>query len=258
VSIKPSISPALRDIDGLAVIGRSKHALMGIRYEDGEGGDAAAAAAAAAQADAAAKGADAPWTKDNFDPERAQRLFENLKGDVVAEKSKREQAIKDAVAQAQKDIVAQIASALGGGEQPETDPEKLRTKVTDLSSQIAAKDTDLSAAQAAVKAGQLSTQVAILAHGLGGSPKLLLANEAFKNSIASVEPTDEAAIMAAITAAIQANAALKATPSSSGGGEHQGGQTQALHAQLAAAEKANDYPLVISLKRQIARLTSTP
>ncbi|WP_434315842.1 hypothetical protein [Leifsonia sp. P73] len=135
---------------------------------------------------------------------------------------------------------------------------KLAAKVTDLSSQIAAKDGDLTKAQADVKAAQLSTQVAILSHGLGGNPKLLLSNEAFKTSIASVEPTDEAAISAAITAALQANAALKATPSSSGGGEHQGGAAQALQAQLAAAEKANDYQLVISLKRQIAaRLTNS-
>jgi hypothetical protein len=129
---------------------------------------------------------------------------------------------------------------------------KLAAKVTDLSTQIAEKDTALTAAQSAAKAGALTTKVAILAHGLGGSAKLLLANEQFKTSIASVEPTDEAAITAAIKTAIQANAALKATPSSSGSDGHQGGQTQALEAQLAVAEKAGDIAQSITLKRRIA------
>jgi len=181
----------LRNIDGLAIIGRTKHALMGIRYEDGEGGDVAAVAAAAAKlitdkatADAQAIADKAPWTKENFDPERAQRLVENLRADIAA--------------------------------------------------------AGLTKAQADIKAGQISTTVAILAHGLGGSPKLLLANEKFKASIASVEPTDEAAITAIITAELQANPALKATPPSSGSDGHQGGQILNLEALLAKATKDGD------------------
>jgi len=81
---------------------------------------------------------------------------------------------------------------------------------------------------------------------------MLLSNEQFKTSIASVEPTDEAAITAAIHQALQANAALKATPSRSGGGEHQGATVQSLEAQLAAATKAKDMTETIRLKQQIA------
>ena len=38
MTITTSTILALRDVDGLAVIGRTKHALMGIRYDNGEGG----------------------------------------------------------------------------------------------------------------------------------------------------------------------------------------------------------------------------
>lgn len=231
----------------------SKLDLMGIRFivEPSEGGgegdaDAQAAAAAAADADKA------PWTKENFDPERAQKLVENLRGDLTAQKGKTETAIAEAVAKSQKDFAATLAKALGGGEQEETDPVKLAAKVTDLSSQIADRDGAITKGQADIKAANLATSVAVLAHGLGGSARLLLANGDFKTSIAAVDPTDEAAITAKITAAIQANAALKTTPSRSGSGEHTGGQTQALETQLAAALKAGDIATSITLKRRIA------
>ena len=55
----PIVTPCVqRDRDGLAVIGRTKHSLMGIRYAEGEGGDDAVAAQAAADAQAAAAAAE--------------------------------------------------------------------------------------------------------------------------------------------------------------------------------------------------------
>lgn len=251
-----TIVPVQRDRDGLAVIGRTKHALMGIRYAEGEGGDAAAEDDAATDT-AASSDNNAPWTKENFDPERAQKLVENLRADIATQKTKTETAIADAVAKSQKDFASTLAKALGGGEQEETDPVKLAAKVTDLSTQIASRDTELTETQAAVKAGQLSTQIALVAPGLGANAKLLLANEQFKTSIASVEPSDEAAIQAAITKAIQANAALKATPSRSGSGEHQGATVQSLEALLAAAVKAGDIGESITIKRRIAEAKTT-
>ncbi len=244
----------------------TKHDIMGIRYmTDTSGaagaGDAAAAAAAAADkvtADALAAG-NAPWTKDNFDPERAYKLVENLRADIANGKTKSDAdlaaAIATASAQGSKDALAQFAKLLAGEAEPETDPVKLAVKITELSTKVSEQDGTLTKAQADILAGKLATAVAIQAHGLGGSPKLLLANKEFMTSIVSVDPTDEAAITAKITAAIQANAALKATPSSSGGSEHQGGQTQDLKAQLAAAEKSKDFASAISIKRQLARLS---
>jgi hypothetical protein len=234
----------------------SKLSLMGIRLIEGEGG-----AGGDPVALAAADAANAPWTKESFDPDRAYKLVENLRGDLDKQRTKFEadlaKATTDASTKAAKDALAGIAKLLSGQEEPETDPLKLAAKVTELSTKVTEQDTTLTKAQSDLVASQLATAVAIQAGPLGGSPKLLLANGEFMTSIASVDPTDEAAITAKITAAIQANAALKATPSSSGGSEHQGGQIPALQAQLAAAEKANDYQTVISLKRQIARASTS-
>ena len=260
MSIKTSIIPVQRDVDGMAVIGRTKHQLMGIRYGEGEGGgeggDAAAQAAAAAQATADAEASKAPWTPENFDPARAQRLVENLRSDLDKQRTKFEADLAAATTaaseKAAKDALAGIAKLFSGEQEAETDPVKLAEKVTDLSSQIAAKDGDLTKAQADVKAANLATQVALLAHGLGGNAALLLKNEDFKTSIASVEPTDEAALSSAITKAVQATPALKATVSRSGSGEHTGATIQTLEAQLAAATEKKDFTETIRLKRAIA------
>lgn len=231
----------------------TKHSLMGIRYLDGEGG----AIPPVVTPPVVTPPADVkpPWGDDptKFDPDKAWKLIQNIKGDLDSEKERRATEIAAAVKKAsedtQKATLAQFGKLLSGEAEPETDPVKLAAKVTELSTAVSEKDTSLTKAQADILAGKLATAVAIQAHGLGGSPKLLLANQEFMTSIASVDPADEAAITAKITAAIQANAALKATPSSSGGSEHQGGQTQALDAQIAAAEKAGDQQSVISLQR---------
>ncbi|MEQ6899274.1 hypothetical protein [Microbacterium sp. KR10-403] len=249
---------ARRGPDGLAQIGLNRFDVAGIRFFDGEngaggggdGGDAAAQAAAAAQQD----GQQPPWgdDKSKFDPDKAWTLIQNVKGDLAAEKGKREQAIKDAVAEAEKNILGNIAKALGGGEQVETDPAKLQASVADLTTKLGEKDTAITTAQAEAKAGQVALQVAILGAPLGANIPLLLANEQFKTAIASVEPTDQAAITAEITKALQANAALKQPPARSGAGEHTGPTVQSLEAQLKAAEEKKDVTETIRLKRAIA------
>jgi len=261
VNTTTSITTAQRDVDGMAVIGRTRHALMGIRYGEGEGGGDAAAQDAAAAAQAAADATNAakpPWGDDpsKFDPTKAWNLIQNVKKDLADQKTKTDAAIAAAATKAaedaQKATLAQFAKLLGGGEELETDPVKLQAKVTDLSTQVAEKSTSLTKAEADLKAATLSTAVAIHAHALGGNPALLLTNEQFKTSIASVEPTDEAAIKAAITKALQDNAALKATPPRSGSGEHQGATVQSLEAQLKTAEEKKDFRETIRLKRAIA------
>ena len=253
---------ARRGIDGLAQIGPTRFDILGARFFDGEGagaagGDAAAQAAAAAAAAAQQNNDGAPkppWgdDKSKFDPDKAWALIQNVKGDVAAEKAKRETAIAEAVAAAEKNILGNIAKALGGGEEQETDPAKLNASLTDLTSKLTEKDTALSTAAAQVKAGQVALQVAIHAPALGGNTALLLANEQFKTSLASVEPTDEAAVKAAITQALQANAALKQPPARSGAGDHTGPTVQSLEAQLKAAEEKKDVTETIRLKRAIA------
>jgi len=195
-----------------------------------------------------------PWGDDpsKFDPDKAWALIQNVKGDLADTKAKTEAAIAAAAAQAQKDTLAQFAKLLGGAEEPETDPVKLAAKVTDLSSQVQAKDGELTKAQADIKARDLSLAVALAAPSLGANTKLLLANGEFKTSIASVDPTDEAAITAAITKALQVNAALKQPPAASGAGDHTGPTVQSLEALLAEAVKNGDTTTSIMLKRRIA------
>lgn len=252
--IKHAASPVFGPIK------RTKLDLMGIRFmSDAAGaagaGDAAAAAAAAAQASTAGDAGAAGTDETKFDAAYVKTLRDEAAQNRVAARE-----AKDSAAATEKkfsDFIASLGAAAGFGEQQETDPAKLQAKVTDLSTQITDRDSTITKGEAAIKAANLFTAVAVLAHGLGGSAKLLLANAEFKTSIASVDPTDEAAITAKITAAIQANAALKVTPSSSGSSEHTGGQTQALEAQLAAAEKAGDVMQSITLKRRIAAAKTT-
>lgn len=245
--------------DGLAIIGATRHQLMGIRYADGEGGDAGAS-----NSDGGDQGGSKPpWGDDpsKFDPDKAWQLIQNVKGDLAAEKQKRDDAIAAAVAdatdKATKGALAEFAKLLGGGEQPETDPTKLAEKVTDLTGKVEAANTELTKAQAEIKTRDLQLAVALAAPALGANTALLLKNEEFKNSIASVEPTDEAAITAAITKALQANAALKQPPARSGAGDHTGPTIQSLEAQLDAATKERDFAETIRLKRAIAAAKAT-
>lgn len=237
---------------------RSKLVLMGIRFMT-DAGDGTGSGGGEGEGEQKPAGeSTAPWTKETFDPERAFRLVENLRSDLAEQKTKTEQAIAAAAETAQKDTLAQFAKLLGGGEQEETDPEKLRAKVTDLSTQIQTKDGEITKAQADIKAARLETAVALLAPELGGNTKLLLANEQFKTSIASAEPTDEAALKAAITKALQENAALKQPPARSGAGEHTGPTVQSLEAQLKAAEEKRDQAEIIRLTRAIVHARNAP
>jgi hypothetical protein len=238
-------------VDGMAQIGPTKFDLRGIRLIEGEQGagtnDAAAQAAAAAQAsgDAAAGDSAAPWTKENFDPDRAFKLVENLRADLAESKTKTEAAIAAAAEKAQKDTLAQFAKLLAGEQEPETDPVK-------LAATIAEKDTALSAAQAAATDAQRTAQVAIHGSILGANVTALLADPAFKTTLASVDPTKEADIKSAITQALQANAALKQPPRSSGDVAPTGPTLQSLEAQLKAAVEKKDVGESIRLKRAIA------
>ncbi|GAA3730147.1 hypothetical protein GCM10022239_03440 [Leifsonia bigeumensis] len=254
---------AERGPDGLAIIGRTRHALMGIRYENGEGGDAAAQAAAAVAAKAAADAAAAadakpPWGDDptKFDPDKAWKLIQNLRTDAEERQTKTDAAIAAAATKAaedaQKATLAQFAKLLGGEGEPETDPEKLRQALAERDTKLTEATTTAETAQTAVKTAERALQVALHAPGLGASATLLLANEKFKTSIESVEPTDEAAIKAAITKAVQDTPTLKATPRRSGSGEHQGATVQSLEAQLKTAEEKKDVSETIRLKRAIA------
>ena len=248
---------AQRGPDGLAIIGATRHQLMGIRHEQGEGG-AAPAVPTPPAAPPAVEAPKPPWGDDpsKFDPDKAWNLIQNVKTDLATEKQKREEAIAEAIKKAseetQKATLAQFAKLLTGEGEPETDPAKLNDALAALKGQVAEKDTNLTKAQSDAKAAARDLQVAILAPSLGANTKLLLANEQFKTSIAAAEPTDEAAITAAIQKAVQDTPTLKATSPRSGGGEHQGATVQTLEAQLAKAVESKNLTETIRLRRAIA------
>lgn len=248
---------ARRGCDGLAQIGPTRFDAIGARFFNddqgaaGAGGDdaaaqAAAAAAAAQNNDGAGK---PPWGDDpsKADPERVWRLAEARKNDLAEFKAKQDTAIAEAVALAEKNILGNIAKALGGEPEPETDPAK-------LAATIAEKDTALTAAQTAALDAQRIAQAAVHGVALGANITALLADPAFKTSLASVDPTKEADVKSVITQALQANAALKQPPRQSGTGEHTGPTVQTLESLLAIAEKAGDAAESITLKRRIAEL----
>lgn len=227
----------------------------------GAGGDAAAQAAAAATAQATKDAADAaaaakpPWGDDptKFDPAKAWNLITNLRKDVEATKGDKTELLgKLTAAETKFDQFTKGLGGLLGFEAPETDPVKLQEKVTELGTKVAEGNTNLTKAQADLKAANLSTQVAIIGAPLGANIPLLLANEEFKTSIASVEPTDGAALTAAITKALQANAALKQPPLRSGAADHTGATIQTLESQLKAAQEKKDLVETIRLKQAIS------
>lgn len=242
------------NIDGLAQIGPTRHALMGIRYVEGEGGGEGTGQEQQQNQDGQQQN-ESPWTKDNFDPDRAFRLVENLRKDLADTKAKTATEIAAAAAKAaedaQKATLAQFAKLLTGEQEPETDPAKLNEALTRLQGTVTEKDTALTEAQNKAKAADRALAVAIAAPALGADTTKLLANEDFKNSIASVEPTDQAAIQAAITKAVQDTPTLKATPSRSGSGEHQGATVQSLEAQLKTAQDSGNQAEVIRLTREV-------
>lgn len=262
MNITQKCTYARRGLDGLAQIGPSKFELRGIRFmADNEGADGAGAGDAAAQAAAAAAAAAGqqnsdpkpPWGDDpsKFDPDKAWKLIQNVKADLAETKSKTDAAIAAAAEKAQKDTLAQFGRLLTGEQAPETDPTKLNEALTGLKGQLTEKDTALTTAQQEAKAGQVALQVAILGGPLGANIPLLLTNEQFKTAIASVEPTDQAAITAEITKALQANAALKQPPRSSGDVAPTGPTVQSLEAQLKAAEESKNQGEIIRLTRAI-------
>lgn len=250
--------------DGLAQIGATRFDVLGVRFFNDDQGTAGAAAGAGDAQQGATNAqqqapATPPWGDDpsKFDPDKAWKLIENLRTDAEKRQEKTDAAIAAATEQAKKDTLAEFGRLLTGEGAPETDPEKLNEALTGLKGQITEKDTALAAAQAEAKAGQVAIQVAILGAPLGANIPLLLANEQFKTAIGQVEPTDQAAITAEITKALQANAALKQPPARSGSGDHTGPTVTTLQQQLAEAEKANDLSTVISLKRRIAAAKAT-
>lgn len=207
----PTALPVVADRDGLAVIGRTRHALMGLRYGDGEGGAGAggseagagdqqatagtqsgtAAGAQTTTADTTAGAGGEPLDVASL-PGWAQKIIT----DTRAEAAKYRTGQQSAAQTAQQELADKVAVALGLKTDDAQDPAKLTAAVT--------------AAQDAAKATERRLAVFTAAADTAQANALLNRLD-FTNSIAGLDPSDGPAFQAAVKAAVDADPSLKTT-----------------------------------------------
>jgi hypothetical protein len=178
-----------------------------------------------------------PWA----DPVAARAEIEKLRKENGAERTNaKAQAAEDA----KKEMAQTIAKALGLVDDDSTDPAKLTEKLTE--------------SQTAAQQARVELAVFKAAPDAAGDPLALLDSTSFLKSLDGVDPSDTAAVQAAITAAITAYPRLGAetgprapapNPAQGAGGS---GAAPDLEAQIADATKAGDFQKAIALKQQRA------
>lgn len=151
--------------------------------------------------------AKAPKFEGDFDPARFEKLVENLRGDVAAEKAKRETAEQKA-----KDDQAAFMKKVAGAFGIETDDAKPPTP-EELAKQLAEEQTRTKASDDRARQTQVELAVYKTAGTHGGDPDALLDSRSFANAIAKLDPSaadfDEA-VGKAVKAAVDSNAKLAA------------------------------------------------
>lgn len=124
-----------------------------------------------------------PTFEGDFDPAKFQKLVENLRGDVEAEKAKRTAAEQKA-----KDDQAAFMKKVAGAFGIETDEQKPPTP-EELAKQLdeARGETKESRAQARQTQVELAVYKTAARHG--GDPDALLDSRSFANAISKLDPT---------------------------------------------------------------------
>lgn len=215
----------LTDRDGLAVIGRTRHDLMGIRYEGEPGGNTPPAPVPAPPADpvpaptpappappapAPPAPAPAPPAPTPQPPAPTPAPPINFQGDPneyvrdLREENKTRR-------EANQDLTTKVGT------------------LTQTNETLTAQNASLARANAVILA----------AGGLGANASAILDAKSLDTKLAAVDPSDPEAVKAFITEAITANPAFKtgpALPPTSGGG-HQGGTPPATSLTLDGAVK---------------------
>ena len=186
--------------------------------------------------------ADEPKANVWDDPQAAQAEIERLRRENGAARTN---AKAQAAEEARKELAQTIGKALGIVEDEQIDPAKLTENLT--------------AAQADAKKAQVALAVYQNA-GTLGDPVALLDSTTFLASVKDIDPSDSAAVQAAIQAAVAANPRLGAAtdPRSPAPNPAQGtsaGGAPDLDTQIAEAQKAGDTRLAIHLQNQ--KLAST-
>lgn len=190
-----------------------------------------------AQPPAAPSGDESPWA----DPDKAKAEIERLRRENASART----VAKDNAAKAAREALAQeIGKTLGlVQDDAQVDPNKLVS--------------DLGAAQTAVKAARIENAVLRAAMGpeSNADPVALMDSVTFREKVSALDPSDTAAITAAITEAVTANPRLGRTQTP---GRMQPNRAQGSSAQpplttaqrIAQAEREGD-------KRTVARLKAS-
>lgn len=179
----------------------------------------------------------------DFDPERAARLIENLRREKAALKGSATKAAEAAKAE----LAQTIGRALGlvTDDQP-ADPAALTAQVREASAQA--------------QQARLELAVYRAAQGGNADPAALLDSRAFLEKAATIDPSDSAAVSAAIAEAVAANPRLgRPEPQGMKRNPAQGASASpplGIAEQIAAAEKAGDIRTAIRLKSARALNTS--
>ena len=204
----------------------------------------------------------APKFDGEFDLARFEKLVENLRGDVAAEKAKREAAEKAAEQKAkeqQDDLLKKVAAAFGldtGAEKPPT-PEELTQKLAEEQARTKASDD---------RARQTQVELAVYRSAAkhGGDPDALLDSRGFANAVAKLDPSSEsfgADVEKAVKAAVEANPKLgvvkpaEPKPAVPAGGAPMGGAPGGKK-QLGAEDAARMTPEQIAKAVEEGRFTS--
>ncbi|MGW2594760.1 hypothetical protein ACWCXC_31460 [Streptomyces sp. NPDC001515] len=202
--------------------------------------------------------AKAPKFEGDFDPARFEKLVENLRGDVAAEKAKRE-ALEQKAKDDQDDLMKRVAKAFG----LETDEAKPPTP-EELAQQLAEEQTRTKASDDRARQTQVELAVYKTAGKHGGDPDALLDSRSFANAIAKLDPADtgfDQAVGNAVKAAVEANAKLaakapepKPEPTPAGGASMDGAGSG--KRQLGKADVARMTPEEITKAVQEGRLNA--
>ncbi|GAA3330647.1 hypothetical protein HP467_07265 [Curtobacterium albidum] len=212
----PTTLPVVADRDGLAVIGRTRHDLMGIRYNGDTGGNAPAGQGGVTPGAAAATGAEqtppagtqateATTSTTTADTEAqdvaslpawAQKVITDTRAEAARYRTGSETAAKTAAEKAQQELVDKIAIAAGLKQAEAQDPAKLAAAVQQAQDAAKATERRLAVFTAAADTAQANA---------------LLNRLDFTNSIAGLDPSDGPAFQAAVKAALDADPSLKTT-----------------------------------------------
>lgn len=178
-----------------------------------------------------------PWE----DPKAAQAEIERLRRENGAARTNAKQAAAD---EARAELARSIGEILNPGSAEALDPAKLTESLT--------------TSQAEAKQARVELAVFRAAGAVNGDPAALLDSTSFLKSLADVDPSDSAAVQAAITKAVTDNPRLGVapneprTPAPNPAQGTSASGAPGFDSQIAEATKAGNHLLAISLKQQRA------